>query len=100
MAAARESDEYTRLFHKVETLYGDHVPIPRIASRQTLRANHSSDTAEEYYKLAYFLPYIDHLLTDLKRRFVQSPELVKGETTSHVHDSIQSEYNFNPRLFS
>ena len=80
ITATRSSDDtYSHMFDTMESLYEDVLPLPRRAGRQTLRSNHDCSTAKEYYRVAYFLPYIDHLVADLNRRFTQCPQLAKGE---------------------
>lgn len=72
-----EEAVYDKLWETMVQLAGEELSPPRLASRQTLRANHPHDSAKEYYKRA-FLPYVDHLLEDLNRRFQTSPMLSKG----------------------
>lgn len=62
----------------MEHLYGKSLPQPRLASKQTCRANHAVASSKQYYKVAYYIPYLDHLIGDLKRRFINSTQLAKG----------------------
>ena len=50
---------------------GTELNRPRICGRQTQRTNIPSTTAEEYYKLAVFIPTIDHMITQLDFQFSQ-----------------------------
>ena len=55
------------------------LQVPRLASRQTLRANPDVEGVEMYIRVSYYLPYVDMLMADLKRRFTSSPLLVSGK---------------------
>ena len=57
---------------------GHQLAIPRKTGRQTLRANHPSSTPEQYYYRSLYLPYVDHLVAEMDRRFASSPQLVQG----------------------
>ncbi|XP_061706345.1 zinc finger MYM-type protein 1-like [Cydia pomonella] len=43
--------------------------IPRGGGRQIYRANHQTNSAEEYYRVAIYVPLLDYVLTDLRQRF-------------------------------
>ncbi|XP_069700787.1 52 kDa repressor of the inhibitor of the protein kinase-like [Periplaneta americana] len=45
------------------------VNVPRVASRQIHRNNVASKSPKDYYRLNVFLPFLDHLLSDLSVRF-------------------------------
>ena len=47
------------------------LAIPRRCIRQTQRSNLPADTVEEYWRRTVFIPYLDHLLTELSSRFSQ-----------------------------
>ena len=52
------------------SLDGREAPvIPRLAGRQKQRNNSSADTAEEYWRLSVFIPFLDSLILELKCRF-------------------------------
>lgn len=55
-----------------------YIAVKRFAVHQTLRSNHPAECSSAYYKVAYFLPYCDHLVEDLRARFHNSPAIVKG----------------------
>lgn len=79
LESVREDDSvYQNLFEKMEKLYGGPLNTPRLCQRQTLRSNHNAETAWQFYKIAYFNPYVDHLIADLKERFQHAPQIVKG----------------------
>ena len=56
--------ELARLAGNDEGLY-----IPRRCERQTLRSNCPRGTADEYWKCAVFIPFLDHLIAELEGRF-------------------------------
>jgi len=45
------------------------LKIPRNCSRQTNCANYQTNSTDEYYKLALFIPLLDNIINDLKARF-------------------------------
>lgn len=47
------------------------LSIPRRCSRQTLRSNVEADTPQAYWRHAVFIPFVDHLLSELSTRFTQ-----------------------------
>ncbi|KAH9365488.1 hypothetical protein HPB48_019920 [Haemaphysalis longicornis] len=49
--------------------FGVKCEIPRVVGTQRYRANYPCRSAEEYYRQATFIPYIDDLKASLKRRF-------------------------------
>ena len=57
---------------------GHQLAVARKTGRQTLRANHPSSTPEQYYYWSLYLPYVDHLVAEMDRRFASSPQLVQG----------------------
>ncbi|KAH9373058.1 hypothetical protein HPB48_014379 [Haemaphysalis longicornis] len=63
-------------FHKIFSLCQDRVvqfgvkcEISRVVGTQRYRANYTYNFAEDYYRRATFIPYIDDLKASLKRRF-------------------------------
>ena len=52
---------------------GCEISVPRIAGRQTNRANSviQGGTTEDYYRMNIAVPFIDHLLQELLTRFEQ-----------------------------
>ena len=42
---------------------------PRIVGRQTLRSNVEAESLEEYFRRSIFLPFLDHLISQLEDRF-------------------------------
>lgn len=69
---------YKKLVEKMEKLLEYPLKKPRTASRQTLRSNHDVSTPSEYYRVSMYLPYIDHLIAELKNRFDSAPKVSKG----------------------
>jgi hypothetical protein len=59
------------LFNRAKELYGEKIPMPRLAGRQTCRNNVPADSALEYYYRAVFLPFIDNCLFQMRERFKQ-----------------------------
>lgn len=54
---------------KLVTGMGDEIKKPRTASRQTQRGNIPSENAEQYYLRNLYIPFIDHVIVELKDRF-------------------------------
>ena len=49
--------------------------MPRISIRQTNRENFPATTIHEYYQRSLIIPFIDHLLEEMKSRFSESQKL-------------------------
>lgn len=55
----------TKLASKVNVV----ISMPRTCMIQTNRVNIKAKDSEEYYKIAIFIPFLDHLITQLHFRF-------------------------------
>lgn len=53
----------------MEKLYGGSIMKPRTAQRQLHRPNPDVETACDYYRVTHFIPYVDHLVSGLERKF-------------------------------
>nr|XP_054760699.1 52 kDa repressor of the inhibitor of the protein kinase-like [Lytechinus pictus] len=65
--------EFSRLFNtssQMSDVAGVPLSKPRVVGRQSLRSNVDAENVEEYYRRSIFLPFIDHLISQLKDRFV------------------------------
>ena len=51
---------------------------PRTVGTQRYRSNQPSDSVEQYYKRAIFIPYLDYLLSSLHARFLEHRREVEG----------------------
>ena len=60
----------------LRSVNGDDINLPRITSTQTKRDNVSAKNPEEYYKRVMFLPFFDHLSTQLEERFTNHADLI------------------------
>ena len=47
------------------------LSIPRRCGRQTFRSNVEADTPQVYWRRTVFLPFLDHLLSELSSRFTE-----------------------------
>ena len=47
---------------------GTEPSVPRMASRQRHRENTPHDSAEEYYRPALFVPFLDHITQEMTSR--------------------------------
>ncbi|XP_048727017.1 zinc finger MYM-type protein 1-like [Ostrea edulis] len=78
---------------------------PRIAQRQRHRANAPVESIEDHYRVNYFLPFIDHIISHLNSRFPEelkaifygnylvpallnkiNPEIVNAMKTEYMND--------------
>ena len=67
-----DKERYGRLFTRASEIAAtvDVEPTkPRTAARQRGRANAPANSTQEYYRLNFFLPFVDHVLAHLKTRF-------------------------------
>lgn len=79
----RNESKFHKLFARATNLlketYGNHVepeaPRASAGTRHAHRSNAPAETAEEYYKVNYYYPFIDHVLSHLQSRF---PEELRG----------------------
>lgn len=78
-AARNNVNLYETLFVEMESMLGGPLIAPRTAGQQTLRANPPAESAKEYYRMSYFLPYCEHLASDLRNRFESAPLVSKGK---------------------
>jgi len=65
---------FAELFGTVEQLCNDidvELVKPRLSKRQTNRCNIVADTAEEYFRVAVFVPFIDSFSLQLKDRLLE-----------------------------
>lgn len=56
------------------------IDIPRKCQRQTLRDNHPGENTEEYFRRSVGVPFLDHLLSQLKSRFQNAQLAADGLT--------------------
>ena len=59
-------------------LIGVDIVMPRIANRQTNRCNIAADNAEEYFRAAVCVPFIDNFLMHLRERFLSHNQLLRN----------------------
>lgn len=60
---------FTMASHVAEEEGTEEPSIPRRCGRQTQRDNVDGETAEVYYRRALTIPFLDHLISQLKERF-------------------------------
>lgn len=56
--------------------FGSNLVTPRVSARQTQRCNVKVDSPEAYFRIAIFLPFLDHFANELKTRFLNHQELL------------------------
>nr|CAI5841335.1 unnamed protein product [Callosobruchus analis] len=65
-------DSFKRLWTKIEKLAAEmqtEIKVRRVNIRQTNRPNIPAQSAEEYYRLSVYIPFIDYLINELSSRF-------------------------------
>lgn len=72
LKSARSDIMFDKLWCDMSAMFGEELRVPRLTGRQSLRANHDNDTAKEYYRRAYFFPYVDHLIEEMEQRFTKN----------------------------
>jgi hypothetical protein len=66
----RNDDEFLKIVtDSKEFLSIESLKTPRITNRQKGRSNNSAKTAEIYYKINVYYPFLDHVLSELAVRF-------------------------------
>ena len=80
-------DTFADWFEVCKTL-GDKVgvypSVPRTAGRQSHRSNTPHDGPEEYYRRTAFIPFLDHLTSEMNHRYI----LFKTLVSSCIHRLI------------
>ena len=69
MQQIRDDVTFEQLFEAATAVYGDAIPMPRLTTRQRNRVNVPASSAQEYYRRAMFLPFLDCCVEQLKQRF-------------------------------
>jgi len=72
---------------------GAEIKIPRITSKQKNISNYETDSAEPYYRLSTFIPYLDSLISFLSRRFSSTNK--KAFSISLLHSTNIKKYTIN-----
>jgi len=54
------------------------IKVPRLAGKQTQRANYSINSPEDYYRISIFLACIDQLIISLKNRFSENETVLSA----------------------
>jgi len=62
-------ETYFKNASDMAALVGEEIRIPRLCGRQTTRCNIQTTDPIEWYRITIFLPFIDHLISELKLRF-------------------------------
>ncbi|XP_041472075.1 52 kDa repressor of the inhibitor of the protein kinase-like [Lytechinus variegatus] len=52
------------------------INLPRLAGRQAQRCNVQTNSPEEFFRIAVFLPFVDHFLSELNSRFLSHKTLL------------------------
>lgn len=89
----REDDTFKSIYTSAESIHGEEIMRPRLAAAQRNRCNVPADSAEEYYRRACFLPFVDTCLAQLKERFNRHSSTAFG--ISAVLPSLLDTANFS-----
>ncbi|KAH9366142.1 hypothetical protein HPB48_008135 [Haemaphysalis longicornis] len=95
-------------FHKIFSLcqdraaeFGVKCEISRVVGTQRYRANYHCSSAEEYYRRATFIPYINDLNASLKRRFANHRKTLQRllfvlpkHASKRKFESVQPAFDF------
>ena len=65
----RDDGTFASVFQAATALHGDEIGMPRLTTRQRNRNNVPASSAQEYYRRAVFLPFIDCCVAQMKVRF-------------------------------
>lgn len=87
--------EFSRIYKKAksvaESVAGVTESIKRIAKVQKNRVNIAADSAEDYYRISIFIPYVDYFLTQLKERFLNHEQVFNGFMCLFRHETSEQE---------
>ena len=73
---------FSNLFAKAERIAEElqaEIIVPRKSDRQTHRMNVPAETPMDHYRLTIFIPYLDHLITQLEDRFRSRPDILQAQ---------------------
>jgi hypothetical protein len=71
--------EFHKIFENALTLANKldiNISIPRITGRQTKRVNIETNSPESYFRVTFFIPYLDTFIDQLNSRFVNQKMLL------------------------
>lgn len=69
-------EEFHSIFeesHRLCSTADVEMSLPRIGKCQTKCANYNTTSAKQYYRIAIFVPYMDHLIAEIDKRFQALP---------------------------
>jgi len=73
----RNEDEFLRIVTDSKEFLGiESLTAPRITNRQKGRSNNPAETAQIYYKINVYYPFLDHVLNELTARFSNHHEKI------------------------
>ncbi|KAF0755562.1 zinc finger MYM-type protein 1-like, partial [Aphis craccivora] len=72
---------------------GVEIKIPRTTCKQKNRSNYETNSAEHYYRLSIFIPYLDSLISSLSRRFSSTNKI--AFSISLLHPTNIKKYAIN-----
>lgn len=50
-------------------VFNTDIEVPRLCKKQTLRENHPGDTPKDYFRVSIAVPFLEHLVEQMKDRF-------------------------------
>lgn len=72
-------EKFREIFIAAEKLsneIGEEIKIPRVTQYQRHRENYESNSPEEYYRIAVFIPFVEHFINQLEIRFLKQKEVL------------------------
>ena len=61
-----------------EEVFLTKLTVPRLTSRQTMRANPQITNVEEYYRVTVFIPCVESLIQNLSDRFISNEDILQS----------------------
>ncbi|KAK5649293.1 hypothetical protein RI129_000322 [Pyrocoelia pectoralis] len=74
-------EEFADIFKSVEAICSQEeitIKVPRTTGRQTTRENVPHDSPETYFRRAAFIPFLDHVIIQIKERFTAHKETLSS----------------------
>lgn len=90
----KDENEFKIIFNKVKSkcdALNIEISIPRTANKQKIRCNVQVDFPEDYYRIYFFIPFVDHFLNQLNDRFLSHRSVI--ENFSFILQSSNSVHN-------
>lgn len=89
------SDTFKELYNQATDLakeMGTEIQMPRTTARQKNRSNVPTESAEVYYRMSVYIPFLDFIINELKTRFPKTEMECMGKLQHLLSPDINDAY--------